>query len=108
MITSGLRFADTYFGNSAGDSRSRVCGQLPLLSYPRRRRASGLLVIWNARQLLRQIQLVINKHVHTHACDLRILQEDGEWRLTCTQFITGDAGLIEFFTQAQTANYLVL
>ena len=45
MITSGLRCANTCFGNrTVTDSRSRGCGQLPLLSYPRGRRASGLLV----------------------------------------------------------------
>ncbi len=65
-------------------------------------------MIWNARQLLGQIQLVINKHVHTHACDLRITQKDWERRLTRAKFITGDAGLIEFFTQAQAADYLIL
>src|SRR6266571_2491461 len=105
MITSGLRCANACFGNRAvTDSRSRVCGQLPLSPYPRGRRASGLLVIWNARQLLGQIQLVINKYVHTHTCDLRILQKGGERRLTGTKFVAGDASLKEFFAQAQAAD----
>ena len=90
------------------DRMSRPLRRSLFLSCPRSRRTSRLLVIWNARQLLRQIQPVINKHVHTHACDLRILQEYGQRRLTRTEFIAGDAGLKEFFTQAQAADHLIL
>src|SRR5260221_7769788 len=61
-----------------------------------------------ARQLLGQIQRVVNQHVQTYASDLSIFQEDGQGWLTRTKLIAGNVGLKEFCGQSQTPYEFVL
>src|SRR6266851_4016769 len=61
-----------------------------------------------ARQLLGQVQLVVNQNVQTYPSDLSIFQEDGQGWLTRAKLIAGDAGLKEFCGQSQTPYEFVL